>query len=215
MWAFIIADANGAFSFAMLLVVIIGLIEGLAVFTGISLFSLFDDWFDLDGATSIEGASGFFSSLLGWLCLGRLPLLIWMVLALVSFAIAGYSCNYLSLIVTNSLLPGWLATLLALLLVPFACHYIGAPLARVFPNQISSAISVDALSGHVATITIGKATQGNPAEAVVTDAFQQKHYVMVEPDASDQVFTAGTQVILLEREGRKWTAMAYDADSLN
>ena len=80
----------------------------------------------------------------------------------------------------------------------------------MLPKNESTAISLDDLSGYVGTITLGCAIKGMPSEAVVRDKHQHKHYVLVEPETSGIEFASGTQVVLLKREGRVWSATRFD-----
>lgn len=146
----------------------------------------------------------------GWLCLNRLPLLIWFVLALTSFAVTGYLTNFISLSVAGMLLPQLFTLPIAIVGSAFACRYLGRVLAEHLPKNESTAISLDDLSGYVGTITLGCAMKGMPSEAVVRDKHQQKHYVLVEPEISGVEFASGTQVVLLRREGRVWSATRFD-----
>jgi hypothetical protein len=211
MWDFIAADANGAFSFAVGLVFVIGICEGLAVFTGMSVLGMLDDWLDIDGLSGADVSPSLFGSALGWLSLGRLPLLIWLVLALTSFAIIGYSCNFIGLLLMDQTLPSFVTVPISLSATLFSCRYVGKLIAYVLPSTETSAVSVETLSGRAATIIQGCAVKGLPAEALVVDGYQQKHYVLVEPDADGIEFRAGTQVVLLEHLGRVWTAMLLDS----
>ena len=92
MLAFLSAHGNVPFSIALVIVIMLGTFELIAMIAGLSIFSALDNSLsvdidtdvDMDAETSITGMTG----LLGWLCLDRLPLLIWLVLILSSFAIA-------------------------------------------------------------------------------------------------------------------------------
>ena len=57
-------------------------------------------------------------------------------------------------------------------------------------------------------ITIGKASFENPAEAMIYDSFNQKHYLMVAPESAQEVFIEGSEVVLLEKLENYWLATA-------
>lgn len=61
--------------------------------------------------------------------------------------------------------------------------------------------------GKVATITIGKASKGNAAQAMFKDDYNQKHYVMVEPEDENMFFSQGTTVVLMEKTANSWLAV--------
>ncbi|QLE83959.1 DUF1449 family protein [Shewanella sp. Scap07] len=203
---FLFAHANLPFSLALSFVLLLGLFEALSLILGYSLVGAMDNWSPIDVDIDTDGSASGFTGVSGWLCLNRLPLLIWFVLVLVSFAIGGYSSNFVSLLLIEAPLPQVFSLPIALLFTAFSCRYIGASVARILPKNESTAVSIDSLSGSVGTVTLGCAIQGKPSEALVRDQHQQKHYVLVEPDTSDAEFPSGTQVVLLARVGRVWSA---------
>ncbi len=209
MLEFLTAQANFPFAIGFILVVALGLIELLAMFAGLSLLNALDDLIPLDLDYDADVAEGGATGLLGWLCLDRLPLLIWFVLAVTSFAIAGYSVNFVYAYMAADFLPQFLSLPLAIIFSLFACRYVGAWLASVLPKNESSAVSVNELGGRMGTITVGCAQKGKPAEAMVRDDFNQKHYVMVEPEIEQEEFPTGTQVVLLTRTDRVWSAAKF------
>lgn len=203
---FLIAQANVPFSIALVIVVMLGVFEIIAMIAGLSIFNALENALsldaDVDTSVSVTGITG----LLGWLCLNRLPLLIWLVLALSSFAIAGYVLNFISLQISGALLPQLISVPLALVLTCLSSHFVGNGIANLLPKNETSAVSVDALSGCVGTITQGRAVKGMPAEAMVRDAFGQKHYVLVEPEEVGIEFIRGANLVLLAHKGKVWTA---------
>jgi hypothetical protein len=208
MQAFLVAQANVPFSIALAIVVLMGMFELIAMIAGLSIFSALENWLsldldaDVDTSVSVTGMTG----LLGWLCLNRLPLLIWFVLALSSFAIAGYVINFISLQLSAGLLPQLFSVPFALILTCISSHYIGNGIANILPKNETSAVSIDTLVGCVGTITQGRSIKGMPTEALVRDAFEQKHYVLVEPEEAGIAFATGVNVVLLARKGKVWIA---------
>ncbi|QSX29279.1 YqiJ family protein [Shewanella cyperi] len=210
MLSFLFSDPNLPYSIAIAMVVLLGIIEALAMVAGLSIMGVLDDWLPMDNDFSADVAGGGFTGLVGWLCLNRLPLLIWLVLALCSFAISGLSINFVSVYAANVLLPTWLTLPLALFGGALGCRLLGQPLARLLPKNESSAVSIDDLCGCVGTVTLGRAVKGNPSEALVHDKYQQKHYVLVEPEHEQGEFLQGTSVVLLRRQGRVWAASPFE-----
>jgi len=204
---FLFAQANLPFLLSLSLVVLLGLFEGFSLILGFGLFGGLDDWLAVDVDPDVSG----FTGVAGWLCLNRLPLLIWFVLVLVSFALVGYTSNFVAMTFTGQALYQEISLPISLFVTAFSCRYIGAGLARVLPKNETSAVSIDSLSGCVATVTLGCAVKGNPSEALVKDQYQQKHYVLVEPEMPGVEFRTGTQVVLLSRAGSVWLAARFDA----
>lgn len=210
MWAFLVEQPNLPYTIAFACVLALGVFEALALLIGLSMLSALDQWVPTDVDYDADASVGGLTGIAGWLCLNRLPLLIWFVLALTSFAVTGYLTNFISLSVAAMLLPQLFTLPIAIVGSAFACRYLGRVLADHLPKNESTAISLDDLSGYVGTITLGCAMKGMPSEAVVRDKHQQKHYVLVEPEISGVEFASGTQVVLLRREGRVWSATRFD-----
>jgi len=199
---FLFTHDNLPYVIALGILAILGLIEVLSLLIGISFLNLLDDWAPNDSASEVSGVTG----LTGWLCINRLPLLIWFVLALVSFAVAGLCVNYISLMWFDSLFSQSVSLPISLMLMALSCHLLGDKLAALLPKNESSAVSIEDFNGCVGVVTIGKAVVGNPSEAVIKDGYSQKHYVLVEPDTHGDHFLAGTQIVLLKRKGSVWSA---------
>ncbi|WP_395340409.1 YqiJ family protein [Ningiella sp. W23] len=211
MFDFLFADANFLFSIAIGIVFFLGLLEAFGLLIGISLAAFLDNISPIDVDLSADpdiSASGP-SDALSWLCLNRLPLMVWLVLFLTCFGITGYTINFLSASFFNIYFAGVISISAALIAGLLLTARIGRVLARIIPKNESSAVSSSSFSGKLATITTGTARWGSPAEASVIDDFNQKHYVMVEPIESDQVFASGQQVVLVQKGKSSWQAISY------
>ncbi|GLS90553.1 hypothetical protein GCM10007916_16200 [Psychromonas marina] len=182
----------------------LALLEGIGLVIGLSMASAFDDMFSFDIDVDATLPSGGLSGVLGWLYLSRLPVLVWLILFLTSFGIAGLSINFIVI------LPTLLSFPIALIIAIFSCRILGGKIATIMPTNESSAISSDSFTGKIATITVGKARKGSAAEAVLHDDFHQKHYLMVEPEVQGQEFMQGTQVILIKKLSRSWLAIEFE-----
>jgi len=139
--------------------------------------------------------------LLGWLHLGKVPLTILLILFLSVFGLTGFIAQMLARELLGQFLPLPLAALGALLLAVPTVRALGGALAKIMPKDETFAISLDDLTGRIATVVIGTARQGLPAQARVRDALGHAHYVMVEPDQADAEFASGTEVLLVRRIG--------------
>lgn len=211
MFEFLIADINTPFAIALSCVIALGFLEGVGMLIGLSIMNLMDQIspfeMDIEVDTNLSGQG--ITPLLGWLCLNRLPLLVWIVLFLTSFSIAGYSYNYAILANSSIELPTFISSIFALTAAVFATRWIGRPLARLMPKNESSAVSNESFLGLVAKITIGTAKQNSPAQAVLVDQFNQKHYVLVAPESSGDEFTQTEQVVLVEKTENHWLAVKF------
>ena len=213
MYAFLFSDANTFFSIAIGIVCVIALLEVLGQLIGFSIGQLLDSSFGFDAELStdsgVDAAQGNLAALASWLCLKRLPFLVWLIMFLTLFSISGYGSNYISFMLVDDFLPSFISASFAMANAMFLSHFLGSQLAKVIPKEETSAISQDSFSGRLAQITIGTARKGMPAEAVFKDEFEQKHYVMVEPIDDDE-FCQGANVVLVTKQDKSWLVTRFD-----
>jgi hypothetical protein len=184
----IAAPANLPFSVALLVMLMIGAVE--AVGLGASAVHL-DLHADADGG-----------DLLGWLGIGRVPLLMLLVVFLALFGLIGLAIQQFA-----GPLSLWIAVPAAAAGALPLTGFGGRGLARVMPGDETTAVSLDSLVGRRGTITIGTARRGSPAQARVADIHGQPHYVMVEPYDDDHSIGQGETVRLDRREGNIFIAV--------
>lgn len=201
MWGFLSADGNTIFLAALLLMLLIGAVEAAG----------------LGGALGHDGADGpdfDHPSLLGWLNVGRLPLLMVIVVFLFAFGVTGLVLQQLITGVFRHPAPAWIAgPLAAAVALPFT-RVLGGLLARILPGDETTAVSRETLVGRVAVIVTGEAKVGSPAQARVRDAHGQTHYVMVEPDDDGEAFAQGTSVIIVRNAGARFLAIRNESEAL-
>jgi len=217
MCEFFLADANMYFNVAIGIVLVLGLLEGLGMLLGLSLIALFDNLspFDVElklGLDADAGAdlnTGGLTQIAGWLCLNRLPLMMWLVLFLTCFGIAGYVLNFTVISLLGTYVSTFISIPASIAAGLLLTGKTGKRLAELMPKNESSAIGTATFGGRIATITAGTARKGSPAEASFVDHFKQKHYVMVEPMETSDVFAVGDQVVLVEKGTNAWLATSY------
>lgn len=198
----LIAPESWPFTFALILVILIGMIESLSLLVGLSL----SGWFDHLAVPHLDVAA---DSWLGWLHVGKVPFLVLLVMLLTSFAFFGFVGNVVVYGVLGVYPLPWVTSALALLVSLPVVRVCGAALARLMPKDESSAVSLDSLVGHVAVIVNGTAKKGYPAEARVKTEFGQTFYIHVEPDDAGQQFAIGDSVLLVRQiAGSKFIAIA-------
>lgn len=191
MAAFLFATENIVFVSAIVLMLLIGAVQAIGIAGD----------FDLD----IHGDA----DLLGWLGLGRLPLLMLLAIFLALFGMIGLIGQHLLLDFAGAMLSPLIAApaafLASLPLTGFAARW----LAPLLPRDQSSAVPLDALTGSFARIVTGVARSGSPARARVEDAYGQAHYVMVEPDNAGQTLEEGETILLVRREDHVFRAISH------
>lgn len=191
MFEFLLAGDNLPFVVALVLMLLIGAAELLGLGGGLVP--------DLDADADV--------SLLQWLNLGRLPFLMLLVVFLLSFGLTGLILQRLVAAFFGGPAPWFLATPVALAAALPATRFTGALFARFLPTEETTAVGLDSLAGRIAVIVTGKAAEGSPAQARVRDHHGQPHYVMVEPDDTQETFAEGENVILVRRAGAKFFAI--------
>lgn len=191
MAAFLFATENIVFVSAIVLMLLIGAVQAIGIAGD----------FDLD----IHGDA----DLLGWLGLGRLPLLMLLAIFLALFGMIGLIGQHLLLDFAGAMLSPLIAApaafLASLPLTGFAARW----LAPLLPRDQSSAVPLDALTGSFARIVTGVARSGSPARARVEDVYGQAHYVMVEPDNAGQTLEEGETILLVRREDHVFRAISH------
>ena len=191
MAAFLFATENIIFVSAIVLMLLIGAVQAIGIAGD----------FDLD----IHGDA----DLLGWLGLGRLPLLMLLAIFLALFGMIGLIGQHLLLDFAGAMLSPLIAApaafLASLPLTGFAARW----LAPLLPRDQSSAVPLDALTGSFARIVTGVARSGSPARARVEDVYGQAHYVMVEPDNAGQTLEEGETILLVRREDHVFRAISH------
>ena len=188
----LLAAETWPFTVAAFLMLCIAIVEGMAMVIGANL----SEWLQHALPDPWDGVEGAFDKLLGWLHVGRVPILVLLVLFLMGFALTGFALN----LVVHRFLGTWVPPLLSVPLAFFATlpmvRILGAGLARVVPQDETYAVSFDSLIGRIATIVGGTARLGYPAQARVTNEHGQNIYVMVEPETDGITFGNGERILL-------------------
>lgn len=185
------------FSVALLLMLLIGAVEAIGLGSAAV---------DIDVGLDADGAGHW----LGWLGIGRVPVLVVIIVFLALFGLAGVTLQQLLTGLAGSPLSPLAASAAAALAALPVTGVAARGLGRILPRDETSAIPLDALTGRIGTITLGEARHGSPARARVEDRHGQAHYVMVVPDNHDQIFREGQQVLLVHRTAELFHGIAYD-----
>lgn len=189
--------ASLPFVAALALLLLLGIIEGLSLLFGASA------WHWLDGVIAHEPPDGF----LGWLHVGRAPLLVLLALMLTGFAVAGFALNFLGLALLGVPFPCLLSVPIALLASAPVVRALGARIARRMPREETYAVTFDTLVGRVAHM-LGQARPDYPAQARVADGNGHTLYVMVEPDETIDALTVDSDVLLVRQiRGSRFAAI--------
>lgn len=194
-----LAPENVPFAAALVLMVMIGIVEAVGLGAGAA---------HLDAHADVDG-----SDLLGWLGVGEVPLLMLLVVFLALFGIIGLTLQQVAAAMIGASISPWIAAPVAFLVSLPLLGFSARGLARIMPGDETTAVGLDSLIGKRATITVGAASHGCPAQARVRDVHGQSHYVMIEPNDDRQTIAAGETVLLVRREGNVFIGLA-EGDAL-
>lgn len=240
MLEFALEAANRPFAAAIGLMLAIAVLEGVLALIGAGIFSFLDSLvpdmdadvdIDMDAPqTDIAGSgpdygdtgirqitanpSNLPSRILGWLYIGKVPLLILLVMFLLVFGLAGYIMQAIINGMFGMLLHGSIAWIPPLVLTIPLVRLFGKGFAKIIPKDQSTAVDSSTFVGRVATITLGTARKGMPAQAKLTDQHGLSHYVMVEPDNDVDEFDSGTSVLLIQKIGSQFVGVRNTSDAL-
>lgn len=188
----LLAPESAPFTIAIIIVIFLGLTEAITLLIGVSVSGFFDH-------LAIPHIDADADSGLGWLHVGKVPLLVLLVLFLTAFALVGFACNALSKSIFGlyplPILSSACAFLSALLIV----RTCGSTLARIIPGDESSAVSLETLVGHIAIVINGTAKKNYPAQARITTEKGQSFYISVEPESESEQFVLNDSVLLIKQ----------------
>lgn len=208
----LLAPGNGPFVVALLVMLGLTVVELVALLTGVGVNDLVDDYViaqaGLEGAgESMSGLdatvpeTGVVGRLLGWLYVGRVPVLMILVVFLSVFALVGLTGQTLLRGGLGHALPGLLAAPLALVVSLPMVRACVAGLARMLPRDETSAVDPATFIGRTAQIVGGVARPGLAAQARLVDQFGTEHYLLVEPDLDAETIPQGTRVLIVRPLG--------------
>jgi hypothetical protein len=200
-----LAPESWPFTVAVMLLIAITVIEGMGLLVGVS----FSGWLDHLLPDASHGLEGIADSWLGWLHIGKVPMLVLLVVLLTAFALIGYTVNALAHGMLGFYPPAALSALVAFLGALPVVRVSGATIARLIPRDETSAVLLESLVGRVAVVVSGTARADYPAEARVKNEHGQTLYVRVEPDHPTAQFGPGESVLLVKQiSGSRFHAIA-------
>lgn len=207
---FMLEPANLPFAVALAIMLFIAAIEGVGALLGFALSGLLDNLMpelDMDVDAPDLNDHGAFGEFLTWLRLREVPVIVVLIAFLTSFSITGFLIQQLFASTLGFLLPALIAAAAA----TFAClpgvRLFAGILGKIMPRDETEAVGTASFIGRTATITLGTASQGEPAQGRLKDKFGKSHYVMIEPDLNDQTFDQGEQILLVRQDGATFFAI--------
>jgi hypothetical protein len=192
-----VAPENVPFGVAFGVMLGIAVLEGIGAFVSGSPSQWLEDLLpvkDLDGDGVADGA-------LGWLHVGKVPLLVLTVIFLVGFAVGGYAIQLVIKAVFGGYAPAIVASVPAFLIGLSSVRGLGALLAQIIPGDETSSISEESFIGRAGILLGASASAGKAGQIRLRDAHGRSHYLLVEPDIEGEVFEEGSQVLIVKKAG--------------
>lgn len=189
--------------------VALGIIVGIAVIEGVGAFLATSPsaWLEELLPQKDLDADGIIDGPLGWLHVGKVPLLVLLILFLLGFALGGYILQLFARGLLGGYMPAWIASVPAFLIGLSTVRGLGALIAYIVPKDETSAVSDQTLIGRTGVVSGGVAKRGLAAQVRIRDAYGRAHYLMVEPDLDDDEFAEGTAVLIVKKAGAIYRAI--------
>ena len=194
------------FAVAAAIMAVLGAIELLTTLVGFSIGEF------LGNDVSVEGDShDALGGLFLWVNAGRLPLLIFILLALGVFSIEGFMLHGIAhgLGIT---VPTWISGLVAFAGSIPVVRITSRGIARIIPRDETYAVNDADFVGQVATVSIGPLDQGLPGRVRLKDVFGNWHIVAARASPDSEALPVGASVLLVDRDARSFIAISAPAD---
>jgi hypothetical protein len=190
------------FAIAAVMIGIVGAIETLSMLIGVSLSEL------LGKAISVDhNSDSTFVNALCWLNVGGVPLLVFILLALGLFSIAGFLIQDAARLVMAPL-PASIAALGAVAVALPLLRASTREVARLIPQDETYAVSLSDLIGRVGQVVVGPLDQGLPGRVRVKDVHDNWHTVTASAAPDSPPLQKGARVLLVDCRDRLFIAIA-------
>jgi hypothetical protein len=190
--------APGFYPFTIAALILVGLVvfEIVAVLVGMSFSTLLSHGHSDHGGADGHGDHGPLAAWMSWLNKGGVPLLVLIMIALASFAIAGFVIQGIakSLIAP---LPTVVASLGAIVAAMPVTRTLSRWTAKILPADETAAISQSDLIGMVGTVVLGPLDQGKPGSVRVRDRHGNIHVLRTNA-APGHTIPQGASVLLVD-----------------
>lgn len=199
------------FTVALGVMLAIAVMEGAGAIIGWSASAALGNLIDVDVPDAdITGDTpgGALSRTLGWLRIGRVPVLIGLIVTLTTFGIAGIAVQGVAATVFGEPLNAWIAAPAVALFILPAVRSINGWLGAIMPRDESEAVSRSSFMGRTGVVTLGPVTHTQAGQCRIRDEHGQSHYVMIEADVDGDSFAKGTSVLLVRETGSRWRVIA-------
>ena len=225
---FFLETSNTPFVIALAVMVAITIIEIISASLGMGLSEMvdsiipeFDADIDIDvdadadiDITASGGPGDSLVKLLAWFRVGEVPVIMLFIVFLTGFGLVGLSIQFVIVLITGKTIPAVIAVIPALLCSIPVVRVCGGVLGKYMPKDETYAVSEESFPGMIATLTLGTAAHGKPAEAKLKDRHGQTHYILVEPDNPEERFSKGDRTIIVSKNGAVYKVIAASNEAM-
>ncbi|OTG79922.1 hypothetical protein B9T33_10390 [Acinetobacter sp. ANC 5054] len=202
MWELFTHPSNIVFSISLCLMFLFGIFEILLTLLGGGSQGFLDQFLPEDighnAELGVDADGSAITKVLDWLYLGRVPLFVWLIIFLCIYSLLGFAIQAIFDQITHMMFSAWIiAPACIFLCMPFV-RFCAMFIARILPQDETTAIYSEELIGRTATIILGEARQQYPAQAKVQDQHGLTHYILVEPE-QNEIFSQGQSVVLTQK----------------
>jgi membrane protein implicated in regulation of membrane protease activity len=205
--------APGIYPFTIAALLLVGLVavEIIAMVVGMSFSSILGHG-PSDGGLHGHPDPGPLDAWMSWLNKGGVPLLILIMIALASFAIAGFVIQGVAGAILAPL-PTLIASVGAFAAALPLTRTLSRWTGRIFPGDETTAIAQADLIGLTGTVTLGPLDQGKPGRVRVKDRYGNVHVLRARAVA-DHIIPTGAVVLLVDGSDGLFQAIPAPKDLL-
>jgi len=190
------------FAVAGAMIVVVGAVELVAMLVGFSLSELVGRTVDID----TDGDNAWVIAL-AWMNVRGVPLLVYLMIALAFFAIAGFLIQDIAAAIASPL-PLILAVPAAVVVAAPFVRWTSGALAHLIPRDESYAVDLSSLVGRVGRVAVGPLDQGPPGRVRVKDEHDNLHIVTAIAAPDSPPLPQGAEVLLVDRINSRFIAVA-------
>jgi hypothetical protein len=212
---FLLHPANSPFAIALAVMLVFTVLEIISASFGMGFSEMVDSILpefdadidvdvDVDADIHAVAPDGNFDSLvklLAWFRVGEVPVVMLFIVFLTGFGLSGLMVQYVSVSLVGVYMPTIIATGIGIIASIPVVRVCGGLLGKYMPKDETYVVSEKSFYGMIATVTLGTAEPGKPAQAKIRDKHGQTHYILVEPDTPGERFATGEQAIVVKQVG--------------
>jgi hypothetical protein len=195
------------FAVAGAMIIAVGAVELASIVVGFSFSELIGSTIDLDG----HGDHPLLNAL-AWMNVRGVPFLVFLMIALAFFAMAGFLIQDIAA-ATATALPLWIAVPAAFVVAMPFVRWTSGTLANLIPRDESYAVDIASLVGRVGRVAVGPLDQGPPGRVRVKDEHDNLHTVTASAAPDSPPLPQGAEVLLVDRINSRFIAVAAPDDT--